>query len=648
MKFKNFIIAFALIIAMGISCLGVSSAFAEQNALEIGVGKSATVTVSNVTSQDVTVADGVTEGQYFIYAKVTSPEGEDPYRIYPNVWLNKTEESEGQQYYLDYNEQLGLYYATIETGAGKTIAVNADYYNENYEIVEQDVTMEIYLGNLAIGDFNYNSIYGVKTPASISLDNVSAGKYILAVTPEVFYEGSISFDAEIDGEPVALEYETIMSGSYTATVEIADTSKTLTINADTSEATFNEGEVLTISVSLYTYKEAEPFPTGDVTFKSGESKIYSYKPVKDGYYTLNVNSTNEDAYFSVVLKKDPNSLEGEFIQTGYPVKLEAVNTYYLDINCYIEWDGTGEEPTATATLSFEEYTVPTLVPNEVAYVPTSETYQLNLADGITGTYNLYVLEVPYDVTTVTVHYGENTVVLTPKEGSEEGFSAEVDLTGVKTIYLEASPEFVAGVLLEERVTDYNLPLNEAKEISLAAGEALTYYLTNLPLDIYSITLSYAEGTTVMGVSVIDYNKGETFVISGKSFGILDAFNYDTGLGDEVVPALGLTFTSETAATFTVTVSAYTPTELSIDDTNGITLEANSVLGCVVYNLPVGNYTLFIEGGNGKTVVWTVLDGDIISEGEMEGEFTVQVEEKEVFIFFENMDANSETFFVTII
>lgn len=614
-KTRTLAIAVSLLMALGvIGTVGFAGLTASAEAAgTIGYGPNAAAkyevsySYDGQTGEDHYVTDSgyvastVEAGQYFLYADVTNS-GLSEYTysgIYLYASLGEKDEYEYEvQYYFNYIPGTTLYYTMLEVNPGDEVTLKANYYD-----YEGALDVELYLGNLQLGAINDNSLYGVRLPAALQLD--VAGRYILAVGPEYGYEVEGKLYAQLDnGEPVELVQSEAMDNYYVADVTVAE-NQILNIYA-----TGNDD--LVVNVILYSYVTPVPFGE-EVELDAYASVVLEYTHTgSNGYYQLTEKTVDADGYeaytyYSVVVKESANALAGEYLYDfNYPVYLEAGRTYYFQVSNY------GFD-TVYATFGLTLWTSPVLAAYEMVYAPVSlngsqTAYKLDVSE-LSGSYYVNLALVPENVTTVTLHYGENTTDIVYADYSY--MSEAIDLNGVSEMWLTADEQFVAGVFLEEYVTPRYIKVGAKTTVTLEAGAAEFYYLQDVITGSYSITVTAANSN----VMIMDYIN--VIVAEGETYGTFEISSDYSVYVDEfaLIFVNNNYFDSESITVIVEKIDDVLTLGVGAD----ITLSAEYNTRTYYIDLEAGDYIITLDfGGSDAQVVVAVNGDEFMDAGDVEG------------------------------
>lgn len=513
-KVSKALIALVVVFMMAITAFGISQIArltasadeADTGTIGYGADNKATVTLDNKAPATLTVKDGVTAGMYYMYANVTeivaAPETDDeeaaplPEDEFFYVDLEVTSSEMQWPVYLSYSETLQSYIGVVYAEAGLEYTVTT--YMDGYSY-----TVEFYLNDLAIGALNDNYLSGLdisaSAPLNVKLDNVT-GNYM--VTVEIYSDlesdPTIS-DPAIYVNGVELKKNADMYGAFTGTFDLTDVSA-LKITTTSENA-------ITIGISLREVVKAETLVMGaPMEFSLWVARNFEYKATATGYYTLNVTKAISNSYVDVMLKSDPNSFAGTYLEKGYPIHFVAGQTYYFMITYTgVEFEEGVENPatpaTATFTFNLEAWTAPTLEANDIYYVPVTNSASTAVAlnVNVTGNYLVSLMALPMsaynDGFEVTVTYNGKDYAL----NIYNDFSVEIEFVeSAKTIMLVSNQDedFTCGVSLSE-IYDTTLELGVAMEINFAGWEGRAYSLYNLPVGTYSVEIIDGNGNIMV-------------------------------------------------------------------------------------------------------------------------------------------------------
>lgn len=447
---------------------------------EMGIGEKNSATVDVTAEQPATLTlSNVPAGQYILAAKVTS---EDALwiELFASVSDDKDEEGNPRQVFLSENYALGVFTGVITVNKDSTVTLTT--YSEFA------LKVEAYLMPLGIGEFNDYFLNDIsiskEDPKEIAFSGAT-GKYIVAVDTYALEEG-----ATITFKNKTLTLNPGMFNAYTNEVDL--------VNGETVTLSTTNEAAITVSLSLRPYIEVTerlPMSANNAkTFNIYEQQTFTFTSGDEGYYTFSVNTDVEDAMFSYILLTDPNNLTGvSFDSKDYPVYLEDYTKYYLTVAYNgVPWEVSEVSPeTAKAWFTVSEWEEPTLELNkDTVFVPvTAEGEEaVVIAMKVTpGTYDLNLGNIPFEIMfggyTVTAHFGEYAVDL------DWGY-AQITVDKETSIYFTTNytEGFTAGVTLSTPVPEDGIVLGVEKEISLAGGESVVYYMENLAAGTYQISL----------------------------------------------------------------------------------------------------------------------------------------------------------------
>lgn len=588
-KFSKALIALVMVFMMAITAFGISQIArltasadeAETGTIGYGADNKATVTLDNTAPATLTVKDGVTAGTYYMYANVTeiiaAPETDDgetaplPEDEFFYVDLEVTSSEMQWPVYLSYSDPLKMYIGVVYAEAGLEYTVTT--YMDGYSY-----TVEFYLADLAIGAFNEYYLSGIDisatAPVTVKLDNVS-GNYMVVL--DIYTELTTEPTIYVNG--VELTKNADMYNAYTGTFNLTDVSAL--------EITTTSEKVLTVGISLREVVKAETLVMGaPIELSLWEARNFEYKATATGYYTLDVTKEISNSYVDVMLKSDPNSFVGSYLEEDYPIHFVAGQTYYFMITYTgTEWvEGAVTPATATFTFNLAPWTAPTLEANNVYYVPVTNSASTAAAlnVNVTGNYLVSLMALPMSA----YNYGfEVTVTYNGKDYAlniYNDFSVEIEFVeSAKTIMLVSNQDedFTCGVSLSE-IYDTTLELGVAMEINFTGWEGRAYSLYNLPVGTYSVEIIDGNGM----IMVFDTNY--TAVVGyGETNG---TFTVTTEVEEFI---LIIENNSDDEVSFSVLVQGrnmmylYDPTEITLS------AEVNSITYYI--ELTEGEYEVFI-------------------------------------------------------
>lgn len=638
-KFSKALIALVMVFMMAITAFGISqiarltasAAEAETGTIGYGTDNKATVTLDNTAPATLTVKDGVTAGMYYMYANVTeivaAPETDDgetaPVPGEDFIYVDLQIESSKMEWpvYLSYSEPLKTYIGVVYAEAGLEYTVTT--YMDGYTY-----TVEFYLNDLALGALNEYYLSGVDisatAPVTVKLDNVS-GDYMVVV--DVYSE--LEDNATISVNGTVLTKNADMYGSYTGTFNLTGVSAL--------EITTTNEDVVTIGISLREIVKAETLVMGaPIELSLWEARNFEYKATATGYYTLDVTKAISNSYVDVMLKSDPNSFVGSYLEEGYPIHFVAGQTYYFMITYTgTEWvEGVETPETATFTFNLAAWTAPTLEANNIYYVPVTNSASTAVAlnVNVTGKYLVSLMALPMAAYSygfeVTVNYNNETYAL----NIYNDFSTEIEFVeSAKTIMFVSNQDedFTCGVSLSE-IYDTTLELGVAMEINFAGWEGRAYSLHNLPVGTYSVDIIDGNGN----IMVFDTNY--TAVVGyGETSG---TFTVTTEVEDFI---LIIENNSDDDVTFSVLVQGRNT--MVLGESKEITLSAE--MSSVTYYIELAEGEYFIELTLPTGVrIQVLIDGEeYIGYGETDAYFDVEVENGTLALTFNYAGTDTVTF-----
>lgn len=649
----------AIVMAFGLGLSGAKNLFA--SAATADVTDTLTFNAGNEYSTQFTVPTG-TNGQYMITLDVTTPTITSE-ETYNSISFTATIDIEGRPYseYFSYNSVLGAYYAIMDVRAGDVIVFNAYYDRTSGElegVTELDVSLTI--GGLQIGPFSGNALYNIVLPADVTLNGVAAGNYYIAVSSADF-ERDIPADATLTvkhGTSTTTLVNNADMGGYYALLTLSG-NETLTIASSVED-------IPSVNIELRKETTAVPF-NGEVSLHAQESAVYSFSVTNSGFYELKqgestyTTETGETveatALYGFILKSDPNYVVGDFIDVDQPLYLLGGRTYYLDVTCgsasadVTNEDGESvpvENPLVTTKFTVSAWAGATLtedgVTNTPVYAEGSENIVPLTASLYAGDYTVALIDVPDDVTSVTVHFGNQTLVLTSAEGFQtEKFTLNSATTSV---WLTSSTNFVTGLFVGRIVPEDSITVNATRKFTLSAGGRLLCYVesgTEDPLAVgtYLITMDDNKSISVLTPT------GDYAANAGATFGLFEIDQY-SGSGYYLVFE-NLT-EAEASVTVTITLETHllklnTPTEIALTDGEAL---------YYVQHVYGGDYILTVSVPTGYTVdIYGVGDDFEGVVGEKELTFTIDLHDEEgVELLYTNLaiafyEANSRDCTITV-
>lgn len=665
LKQRVFAIVISLLMAIGITAsAGPAVLFANAATGDIvGVGDTeyAELTITNGGTDSATVGEDVREGQYFLYAKVTDPlftgpQTEGYYSISLQVTAGSGEEAYTE--YLTYNDMLGMYFANLSAVApGEELVFRADYPES---VHTGAITVQAYLGGLALGEFNDYDLGNVTLPADVELQ-ISAGEHLISVSPYI-YEEVEGFDptytVEVNGAAVTLAPDSDSGYTYTGVITVGGTT-TVTISGE------NAGDY-PVDVRIYNYvapTELELDEAIEMTY--GEVNFYSLRATATGFqkFTATAVAENEageevavDAIFSLASKSSATAITStNYPQLDYPVYLEEGHTYYFEIS-YAGISGADiDDPaagqtipdTVKATFSLGMWEGVDVVRDEILYIPVSPTERYTASvSGFSGAYDISVAVFPEDfdfaADALALHVikgeTEETYTLQLEADAETGisgdFRATVDLESATGLYVTWRENAVVGLVVEYTPIVGEITVGTALTITMPAGRNGQYYIYSglTAGQTYQITLTGGNGrieiSSPNGVAVPEGRNFGLFTVDYPDYFFLTVQNYD-----ETAPATVTVTVEEANVTDTLTLNTATAVDLSGGQSRAYSID-----------LEDGVYVLHIGGGNGKVYARTS-DGAIVDEGNQNRSgylyvsiYDTETTTKTVNIIFDNADA----------
>lgn len=523
----------------------------------------------------------------------------------------------------------GQYFLNVNVD--ENVGTSDEWYFDIY-VTEGDVTKYLsYNYNEESGKDYYTGVVNVTGEETIQLGTTSQNTLTTTVTLQTLYLGEDNnFDlpgVNISKEELSIDF-LATANDYTITVDILNVAQTIDpelvvkfgeksvtltrMYEDTNIFTgvaegINGNQTMTISANdNYTVNiAAEVVPTYEPLPESAELTAwnavnYSYKATGTGYYKITATSDSADYSVAVTLKTDPTDFEGLNAGPETPLYMEAYNEesnnlYYFEVILIPEGAAMGS---ANVTFSVTEWTAPTIKPDTLYEVPvtltTDELVDMNI-EAAAGTYNLTLTGIPNDFyvfgDTITANIGTEAISLT----AEDGYVAEVELTGNTTISLTASQRMVVTLDLEiPEVREY-ITLDKATEITLNGGESALYYihydLEENPEE--SIVGYYNIALSKPGISVYaGYYDQLSIVPMGETEG---GFRI---LYDDDYP-ITLTNNSESSIEFTFTVSKAAETVITLGSSS-VSVPAGKLVTYFAENLLAGTYTLEFSAVTGTS------------------------------------------------
>ena len=476
----------------------------------IGLGEDNKATEITVTKDEpaVLTLSNVPEGSYYLVIKADYKVPDETEEAYPELtYMFNTDEYASYLNY-SYNYYLGYYLVTVKiTDEVKTLTISAE--NDLVYTIE-----EAYFENMFIGqatDYRVENLELVAgSPVTLMLNDVAADEYFVLFNGWSGVPEGETISVKVDnGEEVILEANYMYWNGYTGNVEITDESTSITFSTTSEETIIGD-----VTIEKY-IAELEELPE-KATLSLYEPVTYTYMVTDSGYYTFNLTSDVEDAYFGIVVKTEADAFGGMSAEAGAPVYLELFKQYYIEIT-YLgtpyEEDENGDmiPPTAQATVKIEvEYWTPKAIEAYKGnyYVPATNMlnpYKVDMAVK-NGTYMLAV-GVPMDLyfmnVTVIAHIGGQVIIL----NALNGYVAEVTINGEDSIYLTSDygANLVLGVAFTGEATE--LELGEETVVTLSGtNQTALFAMEDLEPGEYSIVI-FGEPVlqvTVDGKVVINY------------------------------------------------------------------------------------------------------------------------------------------------
>lgn len=671
------LLAIIAFVAMALGIIGIAgytgltASAAAGDVVGIGEANAAEITLSSSATDTAEVSPSAS-GQYFLNLKVTSAKKGDEV-VTPDYYSFEINVSNGEvdefgypvTYYLTYSPELDAYYVLMTVKPGQTLTFTMiEYGEEQYEL-----TLKAYLDNPILGSLNGNSLYGIELPATLLLSEVPAGNYVVAVTPDwdqTIGEGEkLTAKASDSQTAVTLTKNADYFDAYVGTVAITANTKTLSVAAENADG---ENVNHTVSVVLYEVISSVPeLPQTASTYNVYELYRYKFTAGDSGFYAINVSDVKlvdgeaeVTAEFSMVVKNDPNALNGTFISTNnYPIYLVKGTTYYLEVTCtYASYEVTSvvdDKPvtetvfpdSVSAVINVGNWTTFAVETEGAVYIPTSssasagETTNYVTVELASSTYQVTLLNLPETVTSVDLHVGNASITL----NAENNFSVALAITKGSKLYVVSSSDFTVGLLIEKTVAG-TLRVNVANSITLVAGASDVYRVEGLVAGTdYSVTLAGGNGE----ISV--FSTESAVIYNGHNFGVFTVSSEDPDVSGFV-----LVFENAGAEiNLTVTISTYTTGNFNLNTQNNIVLAPNAAVAYKVTGVTTGTYTLTLRVlGTGGITVWSPNYGTIIegANGTISVTFTVELpegnpEQDEIWLIFENVNQLPVTVLATM-
>lgn len=612
------------------------TAVTEDATIGIGVDNQATgVQITNTAPATLTLSN-VGAGSYVIHVAVTEAQSEYNYEVSAEV-------DNGASVDLVYDYAMGAFVGTVKvTGNSQSITLSTrSVYDESPNV---SLTVNAYLASFEIEGTNYFGGVAIDSanPATLDLQNVPAGRYILNVsvlsqTIEGLPLNQMNLTGALNGgTAVKLEFAT-GSGAFTAVYDITGENNTITLGTE------EENNSYVLGVQLVPYQ-----------INGMDSRLAGVRLVADSPAEIPLVNVSAADYivavdFGDVILEDDVTVTA-MVNGGTAVTLEKDDNY---VSAYT---GTVTVSAGTTTLTIsttnEELLIATVSLTEVmTYEELPKTpVTLNIYEPVLYQYTVetsgyYAISATTDVEkagfdiflkkeadsfdSVEIH-GDNF----PTYLTAGIYFYEVTYTGVNDPEAEIPPvsptsaevTFAVSAWENDSITvDKNfyvpVPSSEPLEAdkltfdsNITAGE-YTLSLFDIPMFMRFqgavIYLHYGSGTPI----ALNENNGYSTNISISSTDT--KFYFTTDVHDAVtdIVTLGLIVTAAQPAE---------PTTLNLFTANTVTLNAGETKEYFVENLGAGVYTISLDELEGQSIVVTsgTSENPIISAGESTGTLTL--------------------------
>lgn len=596
-------------------------------------GKPATIDVSDITPGTY-VLNVITEDVNY----EMNDEGEiTPVSLYASL--------DGKSAELTYTPGAGAYTTVITVDSNSSALTIATSNNNSYVLAIRLVDFVISPDN---GYTLGGAVISNNNPASIKLMNVEASDYTVAVDlGETLLPAGATIKAKVDnGEEVTLTKDDNYYSAYTGTITVGANATTLTISTTSATA-------LTVTVSMVAQAPLYAMET-EQTLGLYRVVNFEYKAPAEGYYKIASKSYDVEtkaelnATYDIALKTEIDTFDSTAIHgDNFPVWLEANQTYYFEV-MYTglmpendEWVMAPDYVNVTFIVSSWTATTP-IMENEYVYVPVTPvgeaTQEIAIDSSVTaGTYALTLSEVPWFFgmmgNTIYAHYNNGDPIAL---NMSNGYVANINITAdARTIYFttNSGERLSVGVMLTEPVVvvDDTIVLNEAEDITVAAGETAVYFVEKLGGGAYTITLNLPSNALIQ---VEASTSDDVIIEAGKAVG---EFNVILPADAEsTTVALFFTNMGDEEVSFKATV---TPNNIAQQyDITSVTMMGNTSVSYYV-NLEAGTHYIDLSD---TTAIQVMVNGQVVIEyGATFGEFTV-TEDSLVMITFMYVGAEEES------
>lgn len=595
------------------------SYFASEGIID-GIGADHKTSLTLKSGEDATVTlSGVEAGQYIITGQVTDDAGEwwiDLGVEVDKVPVEEDDDTPDRTIYFTYDDVTKLYTAVIAVKADSTLTLKTSAGSE--------IAVDFYLQNLYLGKDNAYSLTGVQIPVDIALNNVE-GNFILNVQLFETISEYPTITAQVDeGTPVTLvrnEYE-----DYTGRISVTAESKTLKLSSTTP---------VMVAIGLEAVIEVNtPLPTTEdkpANFDQWKSYNFYYETNVSNYYAVKTHASVENADFSILVKTDPNDIDGvSVIGDNFPLYLEAGTRYFFTISYFGE--PTGTATSATAWFTFSDWEAPTIRANQdMVYVPVTNENQTKIMtlNVDPGTYVIN-MTVPLGET-VTAHI-RNILGAVNSVTLAEG-SAQIEINNGRYIWFTTTgTPFSAGVTINTPQQVGVLELGKSSSITLTGKETAVYTISGLAQGYYEVVLTLPGNKPVqvsastLPLPIIRYGN------TRGAFGVVVS-------GEETTTdaTLYFTYNGTDSVTFNVIVNPISNATIALGAATTVNVPANGESTYFLENYSEGIYTMNLTLPEGaKIEVYSSLqEAPMIIEGGTSATFTLYYQQT-VGLIFKNL------------
>lgn len=650
------------------------TAVTEDATIGIGVDNQATSVQISTTEPATLSLVNVAAGRYVVYLYVTETVGEDPYIISAQVDNGTAVDLVMDQNIYKMDTDYNLYYAyvgTVDVTAQSTSLTLSVRHRYTESVGEVTLTVDSYLAPFTLVDSQHLGGIAVNstTPATLSLSNVTPGKYVLHTSIiEQKGENEIVLNAAVGGSSSELRYSA-STGDYSTIIDVTSTS-TVTLSSEGDNS-----YILDVRLVPYVVTSPDLSLTGVVIAEGSPAEI-PLVDVSAADYIVTVDLGD------VILEDDVTVTA--MVNGGTAVTLERDNNY---VSAYT---GTVTVSAGTTTLTIKTSTAQSLIVTvsltEILHqdpLPTGDV-TLNLYEPVLYEYSvdtsgyyvistknidvadagvdIYLKNDPESFDSTEIHGNDFPTYL------EEGklYYYEATYTGIEILNPDPEGEIVEApehatfqfsvdkwanpnITLED---NYYVPVPSSEPIeddkltfdsSITAGE-YTLSLFDIPMFVRlqgaEVYLHYGSGTPIA------LNEGNGYAANISISATDRTFYFTTDAQDPVtdIVTLGLIVTEAQPAE---------PTTLNLFTANTVTLNAGETKEYFVENLGAGVYTINLGELEGQSIVVTsgTSENPIISAGESTGTLTLvlsgEAATATVALMFENESATNAEFTVTI-